>query len=103
MTERGGFFWFDPFGDAPADAEVSGHAGGPISWGGTLTWPFERRESEYPFLLPLLSWSSFGQRRSRYEPHFQFFTDVDPGVRPAQEEVRFNRTLGIRRSYQPPT
>ena len=46
MNERGGFFWFDPFGEAPADAEVSGCAGGPIAWGGTLSWPFEQRESE---------------------------------------------------------
>jgi hypothetical protein len=73
MIERGGFFWFDPFGDAPHDAEVSGSAGGPISWGGAPSWPFEYRERPFG-LIPLLPW----RRRSRYEPHFQFFTDRSP-------------------------
>lgn len=91
MNERGGFFWFDPFGNAPADAEVSGTAGGPIAWGGTPSWPFERQESELPF-LSLLSHQSFWRRRPRHEPHFQFFTDRDPDAPRPPEETRITVT-----------
>lgn len=79
----GGFFWFDPFGNAPADADVSGRAGGPISWGGSPSWPFERDEPRYfsPFssiIAPLF-------RRRWQEPHFQFRTDLDPDAPPSPE------------------
>lgn len=91
-VERGGFFWFDPFGEAPADAEVSGQAGGPIAWGGVPSWPFERAESPLGF-GPLLSGFAFRQRRPRYEPHFRFFTDVNPETVPKPEftEIKWER------------
>jgi len=90
----GGFFWFDPFGAAPADADVSGHAGGPITWGGVPSWPFERRESPSG-LRPLLSEFAFRRPRPRHEPHFQMRTDVDPNAPPADTYARIEWTRHV--------
>ena len=87
----GGFFWFDPFGNAPRYETVSGTAGGFISWGGLPGWPFERPEGWASiFFAPVLV-------RRRSEPHFQLVTAIDPDAPKPDEPVR----IEWKRSYVP--
>ena len=82
-----GFFWFDPFGSAPAEATVSGSAGGFISWGGRPGWPFEWPRSDG--FIPLIT----GRRYPM--PFFQACTAVDPDAPPEDEPVTLTVTRKV--------
>lgn len=93
------FFWFDPFGEAPEGAVVTGLAGGSIWWGSGGSYPeMQARSSRIAgewLAAEMMEQSSFlrALRRDRDPPAGFQFGVGEP--RPPEESAR----IEIKRRY----